>query len=131
MHKYFKSQSIFSTAFITNMAYIGHDFMRTLDVAFQSTPVHNCPDTCDIACMLQSFLCMLFLATVHTNTLFEALFEVHIYLFSDMPLYGHMVATLELLWNYEFIITNFIENQTFSQKFYTGITKIWNHTVTS
>ena len=123
MHKYFKSQSIFSTAFITNMAYIGHDFMRTLAVAFQSTPGHNCPDTCDIACMLQSFLRMLFLATVHTNTLFEALFEVHIYLFSDMPLYGHMVATLELLWNYELLLQISLKIRPFHKNFIQALRK--------
>ena len=39
---------------------------------------------------------------MHANTLFEALFETS-HLFSDRPLYGHMVAS-ELLWNYEFII---------------------------
>ena len=60
------------------MAYImdiGHDFVRTLAVAFQSIPVHNCPDTCDIACIL---LRVLLLAAMHTNNLFKALFEVHI-----------------------------------------------------
>ena len=50
------------------------DFVRALAIVFQPIPVHNHPDTCDIACMLQtlSLFWMLFLAAMHANTSLKA-----------------------------------------------------------
>ena len=59
---------------------------------------------------------MLFLAAMHTNNLFKALFEVHIYLVTQ--LFVHVVATLELLWNYEFIITKIYFHRPFHKNLY-------------
>ena len=45
-----------------------------------------------MAAILQTLFQMLFLAAVHANASFKALLET-LHLFSDTPLYGHMVAT--------------------------------------
>ena len=74
---------------------MGCDFTRALDVVFQSIPVCNCPDTYDVACIWQTLLQMLFLDAVHANTSFEALLEA-LHLFSNTPLYGHVVAGMHL-----------------------------------
>ena len=71
---------------------------------FPVTPVCNYPDTCDIACMLQTLLQMLLLA-VHANISLETLFEAS-HLFSNAPLYGHVLAILILTNCYG--ITNFL-----------------------
>ena len=83
---------------------IGRDFVRALAVVFQS--IYQCTIvlTRVIACMLQTLLQMLFLAAACANTSFKALL-VALHLFSNMPLYGHVVRSYinfnELLWNYE------------------------------
>ena len=91
------------------MAYIyvyidmGCDFARALAVVSQSIPVCNHPDTCDIACMLHTLLWMLFLPAMYANISFKAFFEA-LDLFSNMPLYGHVVAILILTNCYEILI---------------------------
>ena len=74
--------------------------MRALTVAFQSTPVCNRTDTCDIACILQTLLPMLFLAAVH-----EAL---HLFSYTHHCIWSHgsYINFIKLLWDYKFIITS-------------------------
>ena len=67
---------------------IGHDFARALAVIFQSIPVCICPDMCGgLHVSYKPCFWMLFLAAVHANTSFKALFDT-LHLFSDMPLCG-------------------------------------------
>ena len=93
--KYFKPQSLFSTAFITYTCSIymdiGCDFARALAVVFQSIPVHNRPDTYDSLHVTSLALDVAPIAAVHANTSFKALLDAS-HLFSNTPLDGHMVC---------------------------------------
>ena len=71
---------------------MGCDFARVMAVVFQSTPVYNHPDTCDIACMLQALLRSSGIVS-SSSTSFESLIGV-LHLFSNMALYSHVVAIL-------------------------------------
>ena len=105
LFKYFKPQSLFSTAFIPYIAYyihkdIGCDFVNALAIAsvvvFQSISACNCLDmTCVIACMLQTFLdVMLLLAAVHAISFFKALLYAS-HLFKILVMLHYMVTWYE------------------------------------
>ena len=86
---------------ITFMA-IRCNFTRALAVVFQSVLECSCPCTRDSPMLFRT----LFLASVHANASFEAFLGTS-HLFSNTPLYGHMVAIL--------ILTNFYRIMIFAK----------------
>ena len=102
-------QPLLSTAFITYMAlqYMWTRVMNSQEYwlySFNQYWCANCPNTCDVASLCITNL-VSFLAAVHVNTSFEALFEAsHLsYTLLTMWSHGSYINFNKLLWNYKFI----------------------------
>ena len=106
---------------------ISHDFMRSPAVVFQSIPGHTHPDTCAmLVSRSQTTFFLLYClpqykrkkvvwlhetSAMHANTSLKVLLEGSD-LFSDMSLYGHVVAILANVY-YTFMQPTYVKTMKF------------------